>query len=600
VIITIIGSYYGYIITVSHNPAFAVEAPEHPSFVTSDKCSDCHQEQREQWSGSDHSWAWRDTSRENVFGNFDNASFSHHGITTRFFRDEDRYLVETKNAEGVLEKYEIKYVVGVRPLQQYLIERPGGRLQVLDIAWDTENKKWLMVFPEQNDNVPGNALHWTGVYKNWNGRCAECHATNFRKNYNISTRSFDSKWSEMGVTCESCHGPGEAHVEWAQSPESFALKDYLGIESNGMVKSSARTSSEKELLMCSSCHSRRSAFSGSSPLPGAPFSDSYDIALLRPDLYHMDGQIKDEVYVLGSFLQSKMHDKGVVCSDCHNPHSGAVKVQGDGLCTQCHNPAGNKRFSTLKRKDYESTEHHFHDTDSKGSQCVSCHMPEETYMEVDRRRDHQFGIPKPHNSLAFGAPNACIRCHEDKTADWADDALKSWYPASVHRRSNFATTFAKFEKNPITEDSVKDILSIASSGLYPAIIRATALSRLDRFGQQLPWEQLSGYLKDESPYIRTAAARLFQLSPDRLKVSSLAPLLYDQTRAVRIGAAKGLLNVPARSISPEVRTALSSAFKEYQKSLVEGADHPNVRWLWPGWPCLFAMLKLPVRQLKRR
>ncbi len=559
--------------TTSH----AQSKVDHPKYVSTQACIDCHQQEKSLWDMSDHSWAWLPATKENVLGDFNNTTFEHHGVITRFLTDADKFWIETKDEKGNLQKYEIQYTVGVKPLQQYLIEQDGGRLQVLDIAWDTVTNKWFMVFPKQQDNIPGNALHWTGVYKNWNGRCAECHATDFKKNYDTPTHSFASTWSELGVTCEACHGPGQAHVQWAEQPDIFELKAYLGITENGLLKVKGQSPAEREIQVCAGCHSRRSTFTGNSPLPGSAFSDNYNLALLRPDLYHSDGQIKDEVYVLGSFLQSKMYAAGVTCSDCHNPHSGQVKTIENTLCAQCHNNDGNTRFPSLMKKTYDSPSHHNHPAGSKGAQCVSCHMPETTYMAVDARRDHRFGIPNPQDSAAIGTPNACTGCHTGKEADWAIKTLNEWFPNSKRTTTEFAVIFNRVAQFPELETNVTDLLSLIDNPGLPAIIRATALEKLLPYGSALPWQDITPYLTNKYPFIRTTATLLFKQSPPTMAVKNLTPRLSDKVRAVRIAAARGLVAISPAIFTPAQRELFSGAFIEFQKSLLASADHPSTQ-----------------------
>jgi len=571
--------------------SYAQSKNDHPKYVTTKACTDCHQEQKTLWDMSDHSWAWLPATIENVLGDFNNTAFEHHGVTTRFSTDADKFWIETKDEKGSLQKYEIQYAVGVKPLQQYLIEQDGGRLQVLDIAWDTVTNKWFMVFPEQQDNIPGNALHWTGVYKNWNGRCAECHATDFKKYYDMPTRSFASTWSEPGVTCEACHGPGQAHVQWAEQPDIFELKAYLGITEKGLLKVKGQSPAEREIQLCAGCHSRRSAFTENSPMPGSAFSDNYNLALLRPDLYHSDGQIKDEVYVLGSFLQSKMYAAGVTCSDCHNPHSGQVKTTENTLCSQCHNSDGNTRFPSLVKKTYDSPSHHNHPVGSKGAQCVSCHMPETTYMAVDARRDHRFGIPNPQDSAAIGTPNACTGCHVGKDADWAIKTLNEWFPSSKMTTTEFAVIFNRVERSPNLQTNVADLMSIAENPELPAIIRASAFEKLLPYGAELSWRNLKRYLTHESPFIRAATTRLFQQSPPNVAIANLIPRLSDKMRAVRIAAARSLVTISPTYFTPDQRELFSGAFIEFQRSLLAGADHPSTQMGLAGLALSFRNIK---------
>jgi hypothetical protein len=153
--------------------------------------------------------------------------------------------------------------------------------------------------------------------------------------------------------------------------------------------------------------------------------ESYLPSLLVEGLYHADGQIDDEVYVYGSFLQSKMYKVGVTCSDCHDPHSLALKAPGNGVCHQCH-----------AVEKYETEKHRFHTPGSSGANCVDCHMPAKTYMVIDPRRDHSFRIPRLDLSVQLGTPNACNRCHRDKPATWAAAKVREWYghePAGYQR-----------------------------------------------------------------------------------------------------------------------------------------------------------------------
>ncbi|MGO1120374.1 ammonia-forming cytochrome c nitrite reductase subunit c552 [Rhodovibrionaceae bacterium A322] len=563
---------------------------EKPAYVSSESCQQCHQQEAEDWQGSHHSWAWNDPTSDRVLGDFKDSVFEHHGIQTRFRSDEEGYWIETADQDGKPQRYDIAYTVGVSPLQQYLIEGPGGRLQVLDIAWDSQKDRWFMVFPDQQDNVPGNALHWSGVYKNWNGRCAECHATNYQKNYRPQSRSFDSNWSEKGVTCQACHGPGEAHLAWAGDPSGFDVNTYAGVNDLGLptashVKTSGGLFASPELEACTACHSRRSAYADRSPAFGTAFSDSYDLAGLRSGLYHPDGQILDEVYVAGSFLQSKMYQAGVTCLDCHDPHSGETKAADNSLCTQCHSPAGNSRFSSLEPKLYDRWEHSKHTSGQPGSFCVDCHMPAQTYMQVDPRRDHRMGIPDPLRSNQLGSPNACQSCHLDQTATWVEEAYAKLFSGndqssgSEASKLDFATVFhthdralAQGQLDPV---GTFDLLKLARDDQLPALIRASALERLSAYANRLYWPELAVFLQDPDPLIRSAAAKLYQAAPVEQKLRALGPALSDPSRSVRIPAARALMHAPQNSLTRAQRQALQQAAREFQFSLLANADHPN-------------------------
>src|SRR5262249_6680361 len=175
---------------------------------------------------------------------------------------------------------------------------------------------------------------------------------------------------------------------------SLAQPDDDTLHWKGQARSGA------ELEACAPCHSRRRPITRDFQ-PGQHFLDAYVPNLLEQSVYHADGQILEEDYEYGSFVQSKMYHQGVTCSDCHNPHSGKLNQAGlNQTGTACHSAA-----------KFDAVEHHHHEPYTAGGQCVNCHMPTRTYMVIDVRRDHSFRVPRPDLSLKYGTPNACNQCH---------------------------------------------------------------------------------------------------------------------------------------------------------------------------------------------
>ena len=536
------------------------------AFVKNATCATCHSKQYKEWLGSHHEQAMQIATDKTVLGDFNNTSFNHFGVTSRFFKKEGKFFVHTEGADGQLGDFEIKYTFGVEPLQQYLIEFPRGRLQGLTIAWDTEQKRWFHLYPNEKISHD-DPLHWTGLYQNWNGRCAVCHSTNLQTNYDLSTDAFKTTWSEVNVSCQACHGPGESHVKWAQARKNGeSTKE----ENRGLIVSFKNTDSRSEVESCARCHSRRHAIDD--PFKhGTPLMDTYVPALLTEELYHADGQILEEVYVYGSFLQSRMYDTGVRCSDCHDPHSLRILKSDNALCTQCHSGSPNPRFGSLAAKIYDSKQHHFHETDSPGAQCVNCHMPSRTYMVVDPRRDHSFRVPRPDLSVQLGTPNACNNCHKEKEAKWAQDAVRSWYGPKTHPPHFSEAIAAGRERKP---EALPKLIALAGDTKQPAIIRATALDLLSQYGSQGTATMVSA-LNDENPLLRRTALRgLVRLGPEpRLK--AVAPLLRDPIRAVRIEAARVLTSVPRELFDESQGADFDKAQQEFKQAQFIVADQPS-------------------------
>ena len=544
-----------------------------PSHVTSQACKTCHEQPFRDWSDSHHEWAWRHPQPENVLGDFDEASIHHKGITPRFSNRDGRYTIETDGPDGKPREFEVTYTVGVEPLQQYLVETEPGRLQALDLAWDTARRRWYHLYPDQ-DLKGGDGLHWTGPYKNWNARCAECHATGFIKKYDARARTYSSVQSEIGVGCEACHGPGEAHAAWAKSPDTYDPGRWSGTGPRGLTVDLAVADPEMKIEVCAACHARRQPLTPRSSDPGKRFRDNFVPALLRTGLYHADGQILDEVYVYGSFLQSRMYAKGVVCTDCHQPHRLVTLAEDNTLCTRCHGPDGNPRFPTLKPGLFDSPAHHFHRAGGDGAKCANCHMPARIYMGVDPRRDHSFRVPRPDLSVRLGTPNACTLCHDDETEAWAAEKVRAWYPEGRSGRPHFSEVLAAGRTG--NADAPNGLLALARTSGRPAIVRATALDLLRGYGPAQA-DAVEDLLADPEPLVRRSAATLQELAPPHARAARLTSLLSDPRRSVRIEAARQLVDVPPRDVPRAARPALRTAIVEYHASLVATLDLPETQ-----------------------
>ncbi|MEJ2015885.1 MAG: multiheme c-type cytochrome, partial [Limibacillus sp.] len=548
------------------------EAPG--AYIGSEICGECHRQAYEAWVESHHAWAWREPSAGNVLAGFSGETFHHDGIDYRFAQDGDGgYRVSlTNQASQTVRDYAVNAIAGVAPLQQYLIETEPGRLQSFDVVWDVADKRWYHLYPDQ-DLPPEDGLHWSGPYKNWNARCAECHATGFEKNYDPGTKTYQSRQAEIGVGCEACHGPAEAHLAWARAPGDHEALE--GLSPYGFSADFAASDPAGEIEVCAPCHSRREPLGDASPVAGSSFADHYNLSLLREGLYHPDGQILDEVYVQGSFLQSKMYSKGVQCSDCHEPHGARLKAEGNAVCTQCHNPAGREGFPSLVPADYDSPAHHFHPEESAGAACVSCHMIERVYMGIDGRRDHSFRVPRPDLSEETGSPNACTDCHEDRTAGWAAAVLKDRYPGGRSGSAHYGQVFAAARAVPGANNDA--LLALIAEPERAAIVRATALDLLARTAQPQEARKALDSFKDPNPLVRHAALSLLAALPPQDQLEQAIPLLEDPARSVRIEAARRLLGLGGVRYPDATLAKLRSALGEYQASLRAKADFPEIQ-----------------------
>lgn len=560
------------------NFAFGSTPENEPTHIGGNACAQCHPKEAREWTGSHHDLAMQTANEASVKGDFNNASHTRQGVTTRFFKRGSKYMIHTEGRDGEMADFEVAYTFGVDPLQQYLVGFPDGRFQVMGLAWDDRpkqagGKRWYSIYPDEL--IPhGDVLHWTQPSQNWNHMCAECHSTNLRKGYSAQTDTFETRWSELNVSCEACHGPGSIHrTRMSRSKGKSAKTKGSGLTisfpriaeatwpidaSNGKPVRSPDRTERLEVDTCARCHSRRSTIA-EGVAPGKPIQDSHRIATLEPPLYFPDGQIREEVYVYGSFVQSAMFAAGVTCSDCHNPHSGTLRAEGNNLCGRCH-PAAR----------FDVPQHHHHRPKSAGALCVECHMPSRTYMGIDDRRDHSLRVPRPDLSLELDSPNACNGCHASMTSNWAANKIEGWFGKSRRKEPHWGSAIRAARSGAV--DAETRLVEILNDEDVPGIVRATAISLLPRFAspQSLPAFALAA--RDADPLVRTAAVAALDQFPPDMRLALAAGLLTDPVRSVRHEAARVLAAVPAAELAADTRHQRDTALTDYREAQARDAD----------------------------
>ncbi len=531
-------------------------------------CIACHTEQHKAWLNSDHDLAMQKATDSTVLGDFDNATFVYNNITTTFYKKGSKFMVQTDGPDGRLHDYEISHTFGVRPLQQYLIPFPDGRFQVLDIAWDARSRAeggqhWYHLHPH-DEVTASDMLHLSGPNLNWNFMCADCHSTKLKKNYDIETKRYHTSYKIINVSCTACHGEAEAHLQWTKTQKGqdpgLALPALhtreWSIDENGKPKLLGKID-RTEVQTCARCHSRRSQLDDDFK-PGEDFDEHHVLATLDEVLYYPDGQIKDEVYVYGSFIQSKMYEAGVTCSDCHDPHTLKQKAEGDQVCFQCHSDS-----------NYTSSKHHHHKKGSSGASCIACHMPSRVYMGVDTRYDHSFRIPRPDVSERLGTPDACIACHKEKQSSWAAASLKKWYGKIPVGYQDFAYTLDALHNN---SDTAQQLLYDVLMKEIPPIAKASAVEYLGRYPSRQTFTTVLQLLQDDNALVRNKALSALESFPANLRIEHTFNMLDDPVKLVRVEAARQLSAIPAGEVAPEVRAKLDKGIEEYRQTLLFNAD----------------------------
>lgn len=474
---------------------------------------------------------------ETVLGDFAGVTVLYLDSQAKFSTRDGRFIVTMTDEVGKSEEYQVTHTFGVTPLQQYLVDAPGGRKQALQFAWDSRSQedggqRWYHLYPDEYLG-PDDPLHWTGRYFNWNYMCAECHSTNVDLGYDIDSDSFNTTFSEISVGCEACHGAGSVHVAQAEA-ETFDSNWGLAVDLNdrrdstwvmnmdtGIAERSSPNTTHQQPEACGRCHARRSVVAANYEY-GRPLADTHMIALLDENLYHADGRIQDEVYVYGSFVQSKMYAVGVTCSDCHDPHSGALRAGPDpnNTCATCH---GATKFAAEEHAGPTSND------------CVSCHMQARTYMGVDPRRDHSFRLP--HTATDPDHYGAIIAAGRE---GGANDKL----------------------------------LEGIANETYPSIARATMLTFLDPIEDPAAMALLQQQLDDLDPLVRIGALRALRTQRPEARLDYGSQLLRDPIRSVRVEAA--LTYVEFRDLLPfDDARAFASAADDFREAMSVTAVMPD-------------------------
>ena len=396
---------------------------------------------------------------------------------------------------------------------------------VVPLAWDDRDaadggQRWFHIYGEESI-AHDDPLHWTGREHNWNYMCAECHSTNLQKNFDSGSQTFNSTWSEINVGCEGCHGPGSQHLAAATAGTlAGAMSLLVDLDDTGRAvwkmntasgiaeRTELRTRPPQQPESCGRCHSRRAVIRRDYAY-GQPLLDTHMPALLDENLYFADGQIKDEVYVWGSFLQSRMYQAGVTCTDCHDPHTASLKTAGEpsNVCATCHLPS---RFA--------SRDHHQHAPEQVV--CLDCHMPSRNYMVIDGRRDHSFRLPRPDLTIATGSPNACNACHAEQGPEWANAKLNDWYDDA--RPAHYAVAIHAGRSTAAGANSL--LAGAAHNTTFPGIARATALSLITPPLNSTSIGAIRDGLINADALIRVGALRALQGIPGETRLLAASPM----------------------------------------------------------------------------
>ncbi|MFG1591168.1 ammonia-forming cytochrome c nitrite reductase subunit c552 [Halobacteriovorax sp. CON-3] len=469
-------------------------------------CFKCHEGISTLWQSSDHFHSMNKVSEKSVKGDFNNQSFKANKTKYRFKNSKGQYYI---SIDGV--DFKVLYTFGHYPLQQYVIDYgKQGKFQVAPIAWDIEAKKWFNTLSEVERQNPHlrDSLKWDNRVNNWNNRCASCHSSGLDKAYEIKSDTYKTKYLSENISCFSCHGDASTHLKWAKMSQddrdvhltnkgfwrnpSQGYQEIIPAKDGGMHTYISQGDAN---TTCLTCHSLREDMTTHADFAG-DFFNQFSLTIVNDSQYHLDGQQREEAFVGGSFLQSKMFHKGVKCINCHNPHSGKLKKEGNSLCLQCHDLS------------YDKYDHHKHKEAS--ASCVDCHMPKKAYMGIDMRADHKFVIPRPDYTLKYNIPNSCTNCHSDTSKEKMNTMFQTKFP-KLKTKDTLLEIIGEMKKGNF--NNKKELLSYINNVEMPEMRRASAIVLLREF-PSMKKNDYETLLTSDSLLIKKATLELLLNFPD--------------------------------------------------------------------------------------
>lgn len=520
-------------------------------------------EQHAAWSNARHSKMLQPAGTKSVLGDFARGEIVLHDAPYQLRASEGEFFVALPAEAGQqAREVRVDYTLGSRRIQHYLAKLADGRIVVLPPSWDVLRKEWFhnmdIVDPEESSGQHVQV---------WNRNCYSCHVSREEKNFDAARGTYDTRWQDFGTNCERCHGPGAEHAKArsanAANPPAMAVP--------------SRLPPARATMVCAQCHSARE-FVAEGFHPGADYFDyflpilEYGQKMDHDPTYWPDGRTRRFSNDAIGLWQSECFLKGgATCLNCHTDvhdpeieKNAALKPGANTICTNCHAEIGRN-----------AAQHSRHAEGSAGTACVDCHMPRTVVSIKARIRDHSMSIPVPDNTAAYGIPNACNQCHQDRDAKWATAKMDEWYgTASRSKLKNRAAAFSEARKGNAA--SIDPLFAILRDREQGPVARANAAGHLGRFVNDA--RVISGLreaLADPEALVRAVAAQRIPGQNMSAEVAAaLTKALEDPVRSVRIGAALALTDAGKVPPGP----AFERAKREYLDRAEIHIDDPATQF----------------------
>jgi tetratricopeptide (TPR) repeat protein len=564
-VVLLIAAAWAYYRFRSGGPLFrrmGNEAASPSGYSGTQSCRECHEKFYQLWASSHHGLAMQPFTAQ-LFQTKLAAPVKNLVI------GDSGYSVELDGKQGWIKesgpkgnkKYPIVHAMGGKNVYYFLTPMDRGRLQVLPLAYDVQRKSWFDTAASgirHFQDLEEEPVKWKDPEYTFNTSCYGCHVSQFTRNYDLKTDTYNSVWQEPGINCEACHGSAAEHVRVCRQAATGKPPEDLKIDVIHPPKYSRKIAGDA----CAVCHAKASALTVSYK-PGDDFFDHFDLGILDLPDYYPDGRDLGENYTYTQWLLSPCAKSGQMdCLHCHTS-SGRFRFADNmknNACRPCH--AANVE---------NASGHSRHPKGSAGSLCVSCHMPKTEFARM-RRSDHSMLPPTPSTTIAYKSPNACNVCHTDKDATWADRWVRQWrkrdYQAPVLHRASLIDAARRRDWKTLPA-----MLEYIERKDHDSVFAASLIRLLRPCDDDRKWPFLIRALEDPSPLVRAGAAESLGDRIDDEAVKALSAVIQDKSRLVRIRATSAMAAIPQGLLDASIAAAFDKAAGELKATLDARPDH---------------------------
>jgi Flp pilus assembly protein TadD len=531
-------------------------------YAGSESCMECHEDFYKLWLPSYHGQAMMPVNAEFIKKHKlpDSPAVQVEGHLFVVEVGDSIITMYEKENDSLIATYNIEWAMGGHNVYCFLTPFEKGKLQTAPLAYDVNAKTWFN-YPQSsvrdyNDSELGDAaLSWKDPMFAFNTGCYSCHVSQLSSNYDLATDTYQAKWREAGINCETCHGPGEEHIKACRG-----LKEGEEPKDMKLVVTTDFTAHQQNDA-CLVCHAKMYPITPSY-MPGEEFFDNYNVTTLEDRDFYPDGRDLGENYTMTGWMMNPCaQESDLNCITCHTSSGrDRNKDNPNQSCASCHND---------KVANFEA--HSGHPLGA-GPTCVSCHMPKRQFVGRFLRSDHSFRPPMPEATIKFGSPNACNQCHTDKTPQWANEVIRERTHNSTYQEETLKWAELIQEARQMNWENVDDMFNYIRSHDTNEVVVNSLIRLLYNYAGQEKITLFIEALNNNSALVRSSAAAGLRGTLNSDVKDALLRACQDSVRLVRIQAVSSILSFPSARFSEAEQGIINSAEQEYVTSMRSRQD----------------------------